>query len=153
MKNWKKNSLLHVVSFTLVILLIIATFIINNWVEQSNKRDLEKSLKTALDSAQQGVRLLYQNHQAPTLVWANDDRVRDAIENLLKGSRSIKDLLAAPEQSLLRKLFNPYLHVSGLGGFFVIDEDGITLASMRDGNIGTPNLLKTHYSFLAVCRT
>lgn len=136
-----KNTLLHAMTLVLIVFVVSASFIASDWVEQADKRSLEKSLKTALDSAQQGVRLLYNNHQAPTLVWANDDRVREATLRLLKTPRERDALLTAPEQQLLRVLFSPYLNVSGLDGYFIVDQEGRSLASMRDENVGGINIL------------
>lgn len=147
-KSFFKNLLLH--SITLITLGVIVTMSATavSWVENAIKDDVNKSLKTALDSAQQGLRLLYQNQQSPALVWANDERVRKAVKRLLQVARSREQLLIAPEQKLLRSMFNPYLGFSGFKGFFIIDRDGISLASSRDMNVGTPNLLKRQGNFL-----
>jgi len=143
-----KSALLHIATLALLVLVIVSAITATKWVQQANSRALEKSLKTALESAQQGVRLLYQNHQAPTLVWANDDRVRETVKRLLQVPRTHDELLAAPEQNRLRALFTPYMNVSGLDGFFIIDGEGMSLASMRDENIGSLNLLSQQNGFL-----
>jgi len=135
-------------TLVLFALLLMTSYLAIRWVEQASSRALEKSLKTALDSAQQGVRLLYVNHQAPALVWANDDRVRAAVKGVLHAPRTREGLLASPQQQQLRALFSPYLDVSGLGGYFIIDQDGLSLASLRDANVGSANLLTQQAGFL-----
>ena len=143
-----KNRLLNFFTALTITLVLGGSYIATGWVEQANKRSIEKSLKTALDSATQGVRLHFQHHAAPALVWANDDRVREITKQLLKNPREPGALLAAPEQQTLRTLFAPYMNVADLGGFFIIDKDGISVASMRDTNIATPNLLLKQQGFL-----
>jgi len=143
-----KNIILHGITVATLCFILSMMFIADSWVEQAGKADVEKSLKTALDSAQQGLRILYQNQQSPTLVWANDDRVRKAVQRLLPVPKVREELLAAPEQELLRNLFNPYLGFAGFKGFFIIDQNGTSLASSRDQNVGTVNLLAQQAGFL-----
>ena len=147
-KGLHKDFLLHSISVLILCIILVMSFLANTWVEYSSKVDVEKSLKTALDSAQQGLRLLFQNQQAPALLWANDDRVRHAVQRLIQVTKTRDALLLAPEQGLLRSLFNPYLGLSGFKGFFIIAEDGTSLASSRDQNVGSANLLKQQGNFL-----
>ncbi|MDH3392815.1 MAG: ATP-binding protein [Desulfobulbaceae bacterium] len=147
-KGMYRNMLLHGVTALTLVIVVIISFVANNWVEYAIKAEVEKSLKTALDSAQQGLRLLYQNQRSPTLVWANDDRVRKAVQRLLKVPRDRQNLLEAPEQKLLHTMFAPYLGFSGFKGYFIIDQNGLSLASSRTVNVGLPNLLLQHENFL-----
>ena len=148
MPDIAKNRLLNFFTALAITMVLAGSYVATGWVEQANRRSLDKSLKTALDSASQGVQLHFQHHAAPALVWANDDRVRETTKKLLKIPREQRTLLAAPEQQILRTLFAPYMNISGLGGFFIIDKDGISIASMRDVNIGTANLLLNQPGFL-----
>jgi len=148
LKDLFKDPLLNAVTAITLCIILLITLVANEWVESAIKRDVEKSLKTALDSAQQGLRLLFQNQQAPALVWANDDRVRMAVQRLLQVKRIPDALLSSSEQQLFRSLFNPYLGLAGFKGFFIIDKDGISLASSRDVNVGGVNLLTRQGDFL-----
>ncbi|MDH5183012.1 MAG: ATP-binding protein [Gammaproteobacteria bacterium] len=148
MSSERHNILLHIITVLIIIFIIGMTLVAHSWVKDTSQADLAKSLKTALDSAQQGVRLLYNNQQSPTLVLANDHRVRSAVETLLMRPRVSSDLIASPEQKLLRNIFNPFLGVSGFKGFFIITEDGTSLASSRDINVGSKNLLIQQGDFL-----
>lgn len=143
-----QNVLLHAGAVVLLVMIFAGGHITASWLEQANSRDLQKSLKTALDSAQNGVLLVYQNHQSPALVWSQDDRVRQTVQSLLQREKTPEALLQAPEQALLRKLFEPYVNVAGYRGFFVIDQNGLSLASMRDENVGTVNILRAQSDYL-----
>ncbi|MDH5764883.1 MAG: sensor histidine kinase [Gammaproteobacteria bacterium] len=147
-RNCFKGLLLNSIAMTTIVIIIVMAFMANLWVERANKVDLEKSLKMVLNSAQQGLRLLYQNHQATTLVWANDERLRVVTQRLLSLPRSQADLQAAPEQSILRSLFHPYIGLAGFKGFSVISREGVSLASIMDDRIGQVNILAQQDEFL-----
>lgn len=148
MPNMAKNRLLNIFAAVAIIGVLGASYVASGWVEQAHSRSLEKSLKTALDSAIQGVHLHFKHYSAPALVWANDDRVRKLTKQLLKTPHERGALLGAPQQKTLRTLFAPYMDVADLDGFSIIDIDGRTIASARDVNIGTPNLLLKQHGFL-----
>lgn len=69
--------------------------------------------------------------------WAENDDVLDAVRGLM----SSDDPLTDPAQAALRNRLAPFLDLSGLAGYFVVRADGISLASTRDENVGTENLV------------
>jgi len=148
MSSSSKNTLLHVASVAFGAFILFGAVATSSWVQQAGEEELQKSLKSALDNAHQGVLQMYRSHQSPALVLANDERVRNVVQRLLKVQRTRAALLAAPEQDLLRTMFAPYANVVGYEGFFIIAKDGVSLASMRDVNIGGENLLVSQGEYL-----
>lgn len=132
---------MHVITVIFGLVIVLTTIGSLSWVEFMSKRDIEKSLRTALDSSQQSARLLFLIKQAPSLTWANDSRVLKATKKLLEIPATKTALLTAPEQQVIRTLLKPLLGVNGYQGFFLIGPDNINLASSRDINVGAVNLL------------
>ncbi len=73
--------------------------------------------------------------------WAGHQRVVELVDQLLAVERAPEALLAAPAQSELRALLNPVIDAHGYRGIFVVTPDGLSLASTRDQNTGTVNLI------------
>lgn len=84
----------------------------------------------------------WQDHQtASARAWASNERVRSSTRSLLAQPAEPADLVAATAQRELRDYLAPVLDAHGYRGFFVIAPDGTSLASARDTNVGTRNLL------------
>ncbi len=62
-------------------------------------------------------------------------------EKLLAGSRSSDTLLQSDAQRELRTIYHSYNEQLHAKGFFIIAPDGISLASSRDSNVGSKNLI------------
>ena len=67
---------------------------------------------------------------------------------MLAAGRSPKQLLKQPATHQIREILNPILLVHKFRGFFIIALDNISLASTRDANTGTENLLVQQPNFL-----
>lgn len=71
--------------------------------------------------------------------WASDPVVVDATRRLAMVDPD--DLLADPAQAALRDRLAGFIELNGLAGFFVVTPEGLSLASSRDSNVATPNLV------------
>ena len=71
--------------------------------------------------------------------------VINSTKSLLSINRKKKSLLKNPAQQKLRNYFRKYLNKRDAHGIFIISLDAVSLASMRDINIGDQNLIKQYY--------
>ena len=68
-----------------------------------------------------------------------------AVSDILREPANQAALLKSPAQEKLRKHFKNYLIDRQALGIFIINRDGLSLASMRDSNVGTENLIYQQY--------
>lgn len=101
---------------------------------QDQLENMQQSMKTSLDTWQ-------SKHYHTVKYWAKTSHVRNLTQGLLKTKRSPDALISAPEQTRLRNILKPVLAEYNYQGYFVISTDGLSLASSRDANTGSLNLI------------
>lgn len=100
-----------------------------------------RSLRALAETTSQSVSVWAEKEQRIAAALADDPRVVVACESLLSTDRVPARLIESAAQEDLRAYLEPHLNAHGYLGFFIIAPDGVSLASTRDTNIGTPNLL------------
>ncbi len=111
------------------------------------RSNLLATLKAVLNSNHSSLDEWIEHHSFQTRLWASNEHLIESIRSLLlvKDDRNL--LLASPAQAELRRSLGDQMNRSGYRGFFIIAPDGTSLASSRDVNTGTPNLLLEHREF------
>lgn len=140
----------HVLYFVLV---IISTLAFVAWFAQQRiaagmRDDIGASLQTVLDTTHLAIRTWVKQEQASARIWANSSMVRQFSKELTEIAHTPGKLIPAPAQAGLRKLLQPVKTTKKYQGYFIISKDGISLASTRDENIGTKNLLVSQPAFM-----
>ncbi len=127
----------------LVSLSLVATAVISaaEIMQRKYEQQVESKLTTLLHSTDEAIHLWSREQKAISENLAEDSYVREATQALLETTRDPKTLLNSPAQLALRTLFKKYLKGGTLRGFFIIDQANINLASSRDANVGSKNLL------------
>lgn len=110
-------------------------------VERNAKSGLGLFLDSALHSSHTAVRNHLARQLASVELWAESDLVITAAETLQKLPRQRQLLISSTMQKNLREIISPVYRNIGFRGFFIIGKDNINLASSRDANIGSINLL------------
>jgi PAS domain S-box-containing protein len=110
-------------------------------VEERTRQDVGYSLQTILHSTHEALKLWTERKKTDLLTITNSFGPRTLVRNLLVVPRNQKDLLKSSELFQIRNLLQFEKERIGDTGFFVIAPDGISIASMRDENIGVPNLI------------
>ncbi len=105
-------------------------------------RDVEHNLENALITTAQRLEI-WADQQTNVLnqIVKNPLLIGQA-EILLDVAATPESLLGSAELSDIRATLAQFQEALGLG-FFIIDEDGLNIASSRDSNIGTKNLIAT----------
>ena len=117
-------------------------------IKQQVRSDLHEKLRSVLYTTNEGlhiwltVNIDYVRHLSSMQV------VTGSVSELLKLPRGRAALLASPALRQLRDFIAPQLSMRDDLGFFVISPDGLNIASMRDRNLGTKNLLAAKGPYL-----
>ena len=111
-----------------------------DYIKERVLQDVENNLVNALVTTEQRL-AVWAEQQANVLsqIVRNPELIERA-ELLLDVESSPQSLLASDELAAVRATLDEYQDVLGLG-FFIIDKEGVSLASRRDNNVGTENLI------------
>ena len=131
----------------LLVTMVSAWFVLSR-VEEQARRDVESVLSTVLRTTHEAMRYLTSEYERDAENWASSPELIQHVEALLRAPRTRDDLVASDAQSRLRTLLRPINDKRGYIGIFVIAPDYLSLASMRDTNIGSTNLLVEQGDFL-----
>lgn len=123
------------------LMLLVAWVAARNYLESDGRSEIAATLESRLSVTETALDRWQVREVSTAEAWATNGRVLEYARGLLDVDRSQSALLAAPEQVQLRDHLAPVLQAFGYQGFFVIAPDGTSLASTRDANTGTPNLL------------
>jgi hypothetical protein len=124
----------------MVILGLIGTGSLQSLDRRVRERIVD-GLETVLATTHQVLVLWLEQRQNTIGETASRNEVREATSTLLDGGKRAIDLRKSPAQTELRAFFAPLQERFGDLGFFIIDAGGMTLASDRDANLGTRNLI------------
>ncbi len=135
--------------FTLILVFIIgmASWLIQAKIESNTRNEIRSFLTVELNSAHLTIKSWLKEQQAAAKVWANTAEVRHAALELIATNASKEVLTKAPAQAKLRTWLKPVHVGKGYHGYFVIARDYNNLASSRDENLGTRNLLSAQTEF------
>ncbi|MBT3206997.1 MAG: PAS domain S-box protein [Bacteroidetes bacterium] len=130
----------------LVLLVITLAFLgLNRLKEDARQRTLV-SLTTVLEATHQTISQVWlKGHFLDTEVWASDENLLSNTKQLLQLSKNNQDIIHSNAQVEIRKYFSELLKLHFAYGVFIISPDYYSLASMRDANIGTINLIAKAY--------
>jgi PAS domain S-box-containing protein len=125
---------------TFVVLVGILGWLALDHIKGKILQDVENNLENALITTAQRLDV-WVDQQADVLnqIVKNPALLRQ-VELLLDVTANPESLLASAELSDIRASLEQYQGALGLG-FFIINSDGISIASRRDNNVGTLNLI------------
>lgn len=142
--------------FRILLLLSMSVFLgsisILGWIELGNIKakilvNLENNLNSILVTTVERLDNWVDQEQFSLEQIAYNSDLAIETEKLLKLEQSKDVLVASKEQRKIREILKPSSKSLGLG-YFIINKAGISIASRRDGNIGTMNLIALQRSEL-----
>jgi len=128
-------------SLFVVIVLILAWLALDT-IKGKIKKDIHQSLHTVLQTTSEAMDIWSKDQMNRLMDIAADPRVVALANKQLAHYRRHEDLLSSPEHTKLREIFSEHKRRTGHIGFFIIPSDGISIASMRDSNVGLLNLIQ-----------
>ena len=117
-------------------------------VQDRLRNNMGNQLSIINNAVYQALQTWLDGRQELVIDLAHDPEVLDATRTLLTLPRNAQTLGSAPVMSELRTLLAPRLQRMNARGLFVIAPDRISIASMRDANLGTENLIALQRSRL-----
>jgi len=142
MKPWYRSYLFSV-GINIVFLAIVGTvtwFVLED-IEQKTKLGIRESLQTVLNTTQEAQQIWVSHKEEDVLSLAGEPAVISIAQDLLKLHEEGQGLRDHAKLIALRKLLQPHLEKHDDTGFFIIAEDRHNIASMRNTNIGSINLI------------
>ena len=129
--------------FTAVFLLLV---IVLSWaalerIESQTKANVRESLQTVLQTTQESLHI-WVNHRIEMMSELVSQPTLIALtQKLIAESQQNKNLKQSESLFALRQYMGPVLAKHQDRGFFVISKERLSIASMRDSNMGTTNLI------------
>lgn len=140
--TFAKKLTLPFLTFCLLFIMSTITVLMLNRVEFEIRKNQVNGLQTILNSTHFAIKdAWFENKVLDAEVWANDPVVISNVEFLLKSHIDPDTLKNHPAQQVLRDYFTERLLQQEALGIFIIDENFHSIASMRDENLGTMNLI------------
>ncbi|MCK5687588.1 PAS domain S-box protein [bacterium] len=130
------------------LLIIVSSWGVLSLTETRAKIDIEKSLMIALEMSHVSIKKMFDSQQKAVALWADNAQIRAATKNLINLPSNPDILINSQAQANLREWLSPVFRIQGFRGYFIIGGDNISLASSRDNNIGTTNLLNEQSEYL-----
>ncbi|HZE92828.1 MAG TPA: response regulator [Rhizobacter sp.] len=135
------------------LLLVAGTWGHLAWVERSNLERLRAQMADRQASSVREFEGWMDQRIRQTQSWANRPDARDLTRALLTLNHPTPDQLANhPLQVAFRQQFAVAQGREGLQGYFIVSLQGLSLGSMGNDNIGTPNLLWKEPEFIQAMR-
>lgn len=144
----KPSNRIVIISLLIAIVLCVAARITQLNIEKHLRDELGESLSAVLDTTRQAIESWALEEQRDAMIWGNRGRIKEEAGNLLDLPRDRQALLDSPSQAELRTRFELIMEALGYQGYFFIAPDNISIASSRDENVGTRNLLAGKGDFL-----
>lgn len=138
-------KLLHRVRYAILIAflaIVVGLFLAISYVQNAHESGTINKLNSILNNTFEKYQVWQKDTIQDLRYWNNSARFIEAIKALVIADQAPNVLINHPAQGDLRRLLQPWMSDFGLMGYFIINRDGISLASSRDYNIGTYNIIK-----------
>lgn len=139
MKYWRKREVVLVAAFVVLLATVFSTALRQTRI--STSQQVESALKALLNSTHEALLQWVDLRRKNVSELAQNPFLVEQTLELLKQDASQETLLACPQTELLREFFFPILSQNNDRGMFIINRQYISIASMRDANIGSVNLI------------
>ena len=143
--NWFSSAAVRRIGAVAVTLFLVAVMVLA-WYSLERVQDrlrqvVGNQLAIINNSGHQALRTWLAGRRELIFDLAHEPELLEAASALLSMPRNPQALRADPEMVRLRKLLAPRLVRMNAKGVFIIAPDRISIASMRDANLGTVNLI------------
>ncbi len=134
---------------SVVLIIVLLAWLTLRDIKDMVRQDLEITLSSLVNSTSEEMHHWILDRMRHAETWATSPGMRKLIEAQLALPTESETLLASPALTQMRNFYQTYIEGHGFLGFFVISSEHISIASARDSNIGTRNLLSERGEFLA----
>lgn len=147
LQKLKPNAVMLVTAVSVIILIFVA-FLTLNKIENDTRHETGRVLQAILKTSHAGFRRWADEIERETLIWAQSPNIVKFTRELLNTERTQDALIRSKAQKDIRALLRPVYVGKGYLGYFVIGPNDISLASSREENTGSRNLLAKQPEFI-----
>ena len=137
----QKLSLLIILAGCFIVLVTVLAGFALDRVKEKIQVDVGDALQIVLQTTQESLNLWVESNKFQLTRLAEDPRLVSLTERQLRVPRNKDALIKSEALQELRAFFRPRKNQFGQAGFFIISPDFVNIGSMRDGNLGTRNLI------------
>ncbi len=134
-----KSFVFPTLAFVLAIFALAGVFL--QQLESNFKKETVFTLEQTVNTVDTEINRWMENRINDVKAHASTDFLNEKSKLLLNEFYQKKNITESPTLKDLRDYLNPYLKARGDEGFFIISPEFYSIASMRDSNIGTINLI------------
>ena len=127
---------------------IVVAWVILDKIKTQSRRDTQGALQSIIQTTQEALHSEVVKRLTEVTSLSLSSELQGLIKEQLNVTPNSQALLKSSALARMRELLNPVMEEKDYIGFFVIAPDGTSIASMRDSNVGTINLLAEHENFL-----
>ena len=137
----RKQSILMIVAACFIALVVVLAWFALDRVKEKIQADVGDSLQIVLHTTRESLNLWVESNKSQLTRLAEDPRLVSLTEQQLLVPRNKISLFESKILLELRAFFRRHRDREGLAGFFIIAPDFTNIASMRNSNIGSKNLI------------
>jgi len=134
------------------LVMIVATSLVGVLAVHGIKADAEKHtaaiLQQTLNATHESMERWEHQQRQDIHLWSQSTELISLVESLLQTQPTRQVLKSSPYQKKLRHLLNFAVKQHDYAGFFIISPDFMSIASMRDSNLASVNLLHQQSNLL-----
>jgi PAS domain S-box-containing protein len=150
--KWFSSAAVRRIGAVAVTLFLVAVMVLSWYslqrIHDRLRQDLGNQLSIINSSVHQALRTWLAGRRELVFDLTHDPEVLETASALLGAPRSPQALRADPVMERLRTLLAPRMDRINAKGMFIIAPDRVSVASMRDANLGTVNLIARQRSAL-----
>lgn len=110
-------------------------------IKRKTESDIRNTVQTILTTTQQTLHIWIHDQKTYLHQIANDKKLVELVTQLIEADNRNEELINHSIQLEIRDFFKQREGQFGNVGYFIINTEGKSLASMRDSNIGSENLI------------
>jgi PAS domain S-box-containing protein len=137
----QKINLVLMLACAFILLVVLLAWIAAGRIRAKIQADTGEALQTVLQTTQESLRLWAENSKYHLTRLAENSQLVSLVERQLQVPRNREELIYSDGLKELRIFFSQHKNRFGQAGFFIIAPDYVNIASMRDMNMGSKNLI------------
>ena len=129
--------------FTLIFLItvMISVWLALSKIKLESQKNIRDSLYTVIQTTQAALHIWIRYRKDDLISLANKNEVITLTQKLITDYQNDKDIKKSPSLKKIRKIMSDKIKKNTDKGFFIIANDNTSIASMRDSNIGSQNII------------
>lgn len=124
------------------LLIILGALASKSYLQSQSEQDIKIKLSTVLETIHENYKKWITTQISNIQFWPRAPRFEFLLNDLLTVERNKSELSKYNSQAEIRNLLSAWMTTQGYLGFFIISPDGINIASSRDENLGSINIVK-----------